>query len=595
MFIRNFPFVLHFAVVAPVLLLLADPAEAFTCEQSCSYQCSAPIGIFDMRSPPEPTCQINCSIWQTAACHDISSPARSAYGEAGAAAYVAAANIMQVRHSVWERIPSPEIDILRSAFPELVDQVRLRWDANPMDRWGSPPFEVRFSSVETAGQAYGFDIYIASRRDEMSLESRLELLAHELVHTRQFVDRGHSLQRFGRDYFEAYYDSGLVYDANAMEVEAERAIRAFVRELPSLIRETAAWNARVCNNTAEDVMYVATALTDHRSGGFSLVGTITSRGWWRVVRGDCLTIATGVRPHQRVFAFATSTTLDLDGLMPGIGVENLCIDNELGFEISHVDGLTPTADCSGPRRAYLPFRSIPNPWDMAFASDTYTWWLEGQETRLSICNQMQDTVNITTIRQTDDGIISQLGQRIAPASCTTLLAGRTKGLMWVYARNDSGTHEWKGDSTTPLWCVDWFADSGGRRDAEATCLNPDLMVRGIRVALAPGTTTLNFDAASQTPVPRTSFRYPGDGGGTIDRVEMQDGSIRWIERKFQTGATAEFVQTGSDDQWLYLYDRSRDLSLAIGAQNWFWKLNQSADPAQLNWNPLGGGSWAPGL
>ena len=61
------------------------------------------------------------------------------------------------------------------------------------------------------------DIYIRDQNGRNSACDELELLAHELVHTRQFEKYGRSYSNFGYHYFKEYKKANLKYIVTAGE------------------------------------------------------------------------------------------------------------------------------------------------------------------------------------------------------------------------------------------------------------------------------------------------------------------------------------------------------------------------------------------
>lgn len=131
----------------------------------------------------------------------------------------------------WTGLTQEQRNYLRNEFGDLVDKVKIHYDSAllneiTVDNYPAlvfPLFAVNSLLIpgqglpkiklgNTAGQTFGYDIYISDP------SATLELLAHEMQHTRQFVDRGSSLANFGKDYFRQQYRHG--YDNNPMEIEA---------------------------------------------------------------------------------------------------------------------------------------------------------------------------------------------------------------------------------------------------------------------------------------------------------------------------------------------------------------------------------------
>lgn len=138
-------------------------------------------------------------------------------GFMGRGLYAAGAKLMQLTHD--RRSAEPLDDrvkaALRPSFGALVDRVRVIWDAIPLDRWS--PVQ---PGGTTLGMTFGHEIYIAYPRPVEWSESDLELILHELVHTRQFEELGHSFSEFGYRYFKGWARAGFQYFPNRMEAHA---------------------------------------------------------------------------------------------------------------------------------------------------------------------------------------------------------------------------------------------------------------------------------------------------------------------------------------------------------------------------------------
>ncbi len=143
------------------------------------------------------------------------------WSSSGAAGYPIAANFM-IANNLGALKPSRPISdserpLLEPPFGFL-DRVRIHFNATLLDAIGGGRiggFEgPQINQHGSDGQTFGFDIYIRPGADG------IQLIAHELVHVRQFVDRGESLAKFGYDYFRGYYEAGQNYPNNRMENEA---------------------------------------------------------------------------------------------------------------------------------------------------------------------------------------------------------------------------------------------------------------------------------------------------------------------------------------------------------------------------------------
>jgi hypothetical protein len=199
------------------LLLWAPGAFAYTCDQGCGDQCwiETPFG-----GNINPLCQASCQTWKHANCHNLTP--QSACGSVGAAGYLNASNTMWERSVGKKRRPMTfeEITILKDMYP--VDQLRrtmLHFGVQPMDKIGGGAFKM---SAGSEAQTYGYHIYFKDRESVATAYnvSWIQLLAHESKHVQQYRDRGESLTKFGRHYFEGWCANGFKYNRIPMEREA---------------------------------------------------------------------------------------------------------------------------------------------------------------------------------------------------------------------------------------------------------------------------------------------------------------------------------------------------------------------------------------
>jgi hypothetical protein len=174
--------------------------------------------------------QAHCKVWHPHHCSltDIDPTrgipgskdfAENAWGEAGAVAYPAAASIMRGRHGSSQGLDSFQKRNLKPHFGDLVDQVVVIYNASMMDRWSALGKSINLSGVDTAAQTYCDRIYVRDPYKPNDLQ-QLELLAHELVHSRQCQSLG-GAGKFGFHYFREFKRAGLGYDGNKLEKEAD--------------------------------------------------------------------------------------------------------------------------------------------------------------------------------------------------------------------------------------------------------------------------------------------------------------------------------------------------------------------------------------
>lgn len=119
---------------------------------------------------------------------------------------------------------------LRPWFGDLVDRVRVIWNARLNDQM---EFVRGLIAPGSRAQTYGYQLYIAPSQGAPDPEStpQLLLLAHELVHTAQYVRYGEDLARFCHEYMQGWVQSRGVYAQNPLEQEAFDTAFAFAQWL----------------------------------------------------------------------------------------------------------------------------------------------------------------------------------------------------------------------------------------------------------------------------------------------------------------------------------------------------------------------------
>jgi hypothetical protein len=182
----------------------------------------------------EPVIASGCH-WTDITCNPHVKPitkplAEEAWGEAGGSAYPAAANIMRGRNGGSQGLDEFQKRNLRPHFGSLVDQVVVIYNARMMDQWSAFGKSINLSGVDTAGQTYCNRIYIRDSYKPNDLQ-QIELLAHELVHSRQCRDLGGE-GKMGFHYFREFKRAGLNYANNKLEREAD----SFASQIASSFR-----------------------------------------------------------------------------------------------------------------------------------------------------------------------------------------------------------------------------------------------------------------------------------------------------------------------------------------------------------------------
>jgi hypothetical protein len=156
-----------------------------------------------------------------------------AWGETGATVLPLAAQIMAIRNPQGIALDESEKGLLRPLFGNLVDRVRVVYNAQLLDRWSQGGKETHIGGVDSSAQTYCDRIYIRARYKPHDTD-RLVLLAHELTHSQQ-CDRAGSINRFGERYFQGYYQGGQNYQDNPLEKSARAMEEKFTRELCTTI------------------------------------------------------------------------------------------------------------------------------------------------------------------------------------------------------------------------------------------------------------------------------------------------------------------------------------------------------------------------
>ena len=169
----------------PIIILISQNASAWRCTESCSFSYLRVKG--------------ECIAWHEVQCNDFS---LQGWKIAGQSLYPSAAATMKLRNGHGEQLSERLKQALRPVFGNIVDRVRVKWNAGMLDSWGGGNYKVNLSSVDTAAQTYGYEIYMTYSKRQLEANPHiLATLIHEMAHTKQYVDKGSSLMNFGGDYF----------------------------------------------------------------------------------------------------------------------------------------------------------------------------------------------------------------------------------------------------------------------------------------------------------------------------------------------------------------------------------------------------------
>lgn len=143
------------------------------------------------------------------------------WGEAGRLAYTSAAKLMEALHPKGKRLPNHVINTLYPIYGRTVSNVRVHWNAEPLDEWASTTFRIELEGTETIAQTFGYDIYMSFDEPEDCYEGDImRVLTHEIIHSQQFEKFGWSFSNFGYNYFKKYKLGNLDYDNNDLEIKA---------------------------------------------------------------------------------------------------------------------------------------------------------------------------------------------------------------------------------------------------------------------------------------------------------------------------------------------------------------------------------------
>lgn len=113
-------------------------------------------------------------------------------------------------------IPREEREALRPLFGNLVDQIRVHYNASITTSWEVAGRTVEYGSF--SGQNFGNDVYITDSYRPGDL-SQMTLLAHEVQHAAQ-AHRAGGLRAQATEYCRDFYNSGFSYADHPLEEEA---------------------------------------------------------------------------------------------------------------------------------------------------------------------------------------------------------------------------------------------------------------------------------------------------------------------------------------------------------------------------------------
>ncbi len=469
----------------PVLLLivslfLSKPVFSYSCSEDCNDSCKvSAMGA----SGVNPVCFAACKSWMAGNCWDLSKPLVSASGEMGATAYPSAASIMSTRNPIWGALDEQEKKILRPFYGNIVDKVKLHLKAGMMDRWGDPPLEVDLGSSN--GQTYGYDVYIAFYRTELDRAERVALIGHELCHTRQYVQRGESLQKFGRDYFEYLVQDGG-YEANRMEEECyaieEKILTAAQTYFLWYDQHKRPWSFQVCNKSGFETISIALGWP-HKSDGFTLVPAPLVKGWYNVKKGECKSLLTNLKSDEAIDAYASAGAAGNWTWWGGHGGAEYCIDPVNKFENGY------RTHCGKRNLQSVSFKEIDNPWRTQ-GNGTYTWNLSGEPTLIKICNRSGKRIWGALSKNEHGKWMARGWFEYTPNQCRDWNLGVYKGSVYVYGENDGASTTWQDSTQLPI-CA--FNGTAFATRHNGTCGKGGKLVKPYEFKVTTGSQTWNYN------------------------------------------------------------------------------------------------------
>lgn len=157
------------------------------------------------------------------------STATQVWGNSGSFMLPVAAQIMASRNPPGQALTAHQKKYLRPMFGNLVDRVRVNYNAKLADRWSSGAREIHIGAVDSAAQAFCDRIYLRAHYQPYDT-AQLVLLAHELTHFQQCLKLG-GLHSFGYKYFKAYQQANQKYADNQFEREARTNEQQFISAL----------------------------------------------------------------------------------------------------------------------------------------------------------------------------------------------------------------------------------------------------------------------------------------------------------------------------------------------------------------------------
>jgi hypothetical protein len=97
--------------------------------------------------------------------------------------------------------------VLRACFGDLVDVASLYFGVPPMDSINIGVGGYKWRNEGSMAQTFGSRIYFKEPRSAIDLS----VMAHEMMHVKQWDNHGRDLGRMGAKYFRGWCDAGFSY------------------------------------------------------------------------------------------------------------------------------------------------------------------------------------------------------------------------------------------------------------------------------------------------------------------------------------------------------------------------------------------------
>ncbi|SJM91057.1 hypothetical protein CRENPOLYSF2_200013 [Crenothrix polyspora] len=423
-------------------------------------------------------------------------------------------------------------------LPSLFQNVRIHWNSQLLDemkvsRENDPGNIIKkyFTNDglswrnlrETGAQTFGYDIYVTDRQKEpgdWDQDTETALLAHELIHTLQYLKRGESMAAFGRDYFKGYGSAGLSYKGNPMEQEAYDFEQKFT-DLLALKLDVDKWSFKLCNKSNIDTIWATTGQWEY---SITLGGYIrgNSVGWFRLNKGGCGTLINNIPKGDKVWFFATSGRVGgyPVNMWPNSGAAGFCVDNANTFNLESFNFiLKSNYPCIGATEIpVFTFAEVNPP---LVTGETKTINLTGgiKHSIVRLCNFYSKAMTVAQLAyEPNNGWISRGWTKIDASKCVNNDFGTTTNKVYYYATSVDGL-EWPtvknpGDVE---FCVKPTEGSWAFLQTRNNICEQEggAFIQGAMVNTASGVTTVNITPRRSTHTLTITNTHTGLGGGKV--------------------------------------------------------------------------------